>query len=48
VRISRRSPVVSIKPVLDRVFSLAETAEALHFLATDEVRGKVVVTVASG
>lgn len=37
----------SIKPVLDRVFPLAETAAALHYLASGEVRGKVVVTVAS-
>jgi NADPH:quinone reductase-like Zn-dependent oxidoreductase len=37
----------SIKPVLDRVFPLAETAKAVHYLATGEVRGKVVVTVAS-
>lgn len=37
----------SIKPVLDRVVPLAETPDALHYLATGEVRGKVVVTVAS-
>ncbi|NMO53180.1 NAD(P)-dependent alcohol dehydrogenase [Actinoplanes sp. TBRC 11911] len=37
----------SIKPVLDRVVPLAETPEALRYLATGEVRGKVVVTVAA-
>ena len=37
----------SIKPVLDRVVPLAETPEALHYLASGEVRGKVVVTVAA-
>nr|WP_296064132.1 NAD(P)-dependent alcohol dehydrogenase [uncultured Actinoplanes sp.] len=35
----------SVTPVLDRVFPLADTAAALDYLATGEVRGKVVVTL---
>ena len=35
----------SVRPVIDRVFPLAEAGAAMHHLASGEVRGKVVVTV---
>lgn len=35
----------AIKPVVDRVFPLAETAEALSYVATGRTKGKVVVKV---
>jgi NADPH:quinone reductase-like Zn-dependent oxidoreductase len=34
-----------VKPVLDRTYSLAETAEAIEYLEQGHARGKVVVTV---
>jgi len=34
-----------IVPVIDRVFPLAETAEALRYLGTGHARGKVVISV---
>jgi NADPH:quinone reductase-like Zn-dependent oxidoreductase len=34
-----------VKPVLDRHFPLAETAEAFRYLGTGHARGKVVVKV---
>jgi NADPH:quinone reductase-like Zn-dependent oxidoreductase len=35
-----------LKPVIDRRYSLGDTAEAFRYLATKHARGKVVVTVA--
>jgi NADPH:quinone reductase-like Zn-dependent oxidoreductase len=34
-----------IKPVIDRRYSLAQTSEALRYLETGKVRGKLVVTI---
>jgi NADPH:quinone reductase-like Zn-dependent oxidoreductase len=34
-----------VKPVIDRTYPLAETAEAIRYLETGHARGKVVVTV---
>jgi NADPH:quinone reductase-like Zn-dependent oxidoreductase len=34
-----------VKPVIDRTYSLGETAEALRYLGTGHARGKVVITV---
>jgi NADPH:quinone reductase-like Zn-dependent oxidoreductase len=34
-----------IKPVIDKRYRLAETAEALRYLGTGHARGKVVITV---
>lgn len=36
-----------IKPVIDRSYPLAETAEAIRYLESGQVRGKVVLTTAS-
>ncbi|MBP2324364.1 NADPH:quinone reductase-like Zn-dependent oxidoreductase [Kibdelosporangium banguiense] len=35
-----------VKPVVDRTYQLAETAEALRYLEEDHARAKVVITVA--
>ncbi|MEZ4590986.1 MAG: NAD(P)-dependent alcohol dehydrogenase [Chloroflexota bacterium] len=34
-----------LKPVIDRSYSLAETAVAIHHLETGRARGKIVITV---
>ena len=34
-----------VKPVLDRTFPLAKTAEAIRYLETARARGKVVITM---
>jgi NADPH:quinone reductase-like Zn-dependent oxidoreductase len=34
-----------IVPVIDRCYSLSETAEAMRYLETGRARGKVVITV---
>ncbi|MEZ4683214.1 MAG: zinc-binding dehydrogenase [Caldilineaceae bacterium] len=35
-----------VKPVLDRCYPLAETADAIRYLETSRARGKVVINVA--
>jgi NADPH:quinone reductase-like Zn-dependent oxidoreductase len=35
-----------MKPVIDRIYKLSETADALRYLETGHARGKVVITVA--
>lgn len=35
-----------LRPVIDRVYPLAETAEAMRYLETGRARGKVIVTMA--
>ena len=35
----------AVTPVIDRRFSLAETAEAIRYLETGRARGKVVIVV---
>jgi len=37
-----------LKPVIDRRYPLAETAEALRYLEKGHARGKVVITMDSG
>lgn len=37
-----------VAPVIDKSFSLGETAEAIRYLETGRARGKVMVTVAAG
>jgi NADPH:quinone reductase-like Zn-dependent oxidoreductase len=37
-----------LKPVVDRVFKLEQTADAVRYLETGHVRGKVVITVQEG
>jgi len=37
----------SIRPVIDRRYSLNETAEAIRYLETGHARGKVVINVAN-
>jgi NADPH:quinone reductase-like Zn-dependent oxidoreductase len=34
-----------VTPVIDRTYTLSETAEAMRYLDTGRARGKVVVTV---
>jgi NADPH:quinone reductase-like Zn-dependent oxidoreductase len=34
-----------VTPVIDRTYALAETSDALGYLETQQVRGKLVVTV---
>ena len=34
-----------IKPVIDRIYKLSETAEAMRYYETGSVRGKIVITV---
>lgn len=34
-----------LKPVIDRSYALAETAEAIRYLETSRARGKIVITV---
>ena len=34
-----------VTPVIDRVYPLSETAEAIRYLETGHARGKVVITV---
>jgi NADPH:quinone reductase-like Zn-dependent oxidoreductase len=34
-----------VKPVVDRRFELADTADAFRYLAEGHARGKVIVTV---
>jgi len=34
-----------LRPVIDRTYPLAETAEAVRYLGTGQARAKVVVTV---
>ncbi len=36
-----------VRPVIDRTFPLAETAEAMRYLETGRARGKVIVTMGS-
>jgi NADPH:quinone reductase-like Zn-dependent oxidoreductase len=35
----------AIRPVIDRTYALAETADAFRYLATGHTRGKVVITI---
>jgi NADPH:quinone reductase-like Zn-dependent oxidoreductase len=35
----------TVRPVIDRTYPLAETAEAMRYLHSGEVRGKIVITV---
>ena len=35
-----------VKPVIDQVYPLSETAEAMRYLGAGHARGKVVITVA--
>ena len=35
----------AIKPVIDRTYPLAETADAFRYLATGHTRGKIVITI---
>jgi len=44
VRISELVDAGQITPVIDRAYPLAETAEAMRYLESGRVRGKVVVT----
>jgi NADPH:quinone reductase-like Zn-dependent oxidoreductase len=34
-----------VKPVIDRTYSLSETADAFRYLEKGHARGKVVITV---
>ena len=34
-----------VKPVIDRRFSLAETADAIRYSETGRARGKIIITV---
>ena len=34
-----------MKPVIDRVYPLGETAEAMRYLGAGHARGKVVITL---
>ncbi len=36
----------TLKPVLDRSYPLAETADAIRYVETGHVRGKVIIAVA--
>lgn len=36
----------AIKPVLDRTYPLAQTADAIRYLESGHVRGKVLIEVA--
>ncbi len=36
------------KPVVDRTYSLSETADAIRYVEARHVRGKVVVTTGAG
>lgn len=36
-----------IRPVVDKVFPFAETAEALRYVETGRAKGKVIVTIAA-
>jgi NADPH:quinone reductase-like Zn-dependent oxidoreductase len=37
--------VGKIRPVIDRTFPLSEVPEAMRYLESGQVRGKVVITV---
>ena len=43
--LARRIEAGKVTPIVDRVYQLGETAEALRYLETGQARGKVVITI---
>lgn len=48
VALSRMMEEGTVRPALDRVFPFEEGAEAMRYLATGKVRGKIAISVSAG